>query len=121
MMMTKLKTAVTAVAAVAMLGASLAVATPAAAQPYKGGGWSHNHNWHPRNDNWRWRNNNDWGWHRNNSGVGAGIVGFFAGAMIGSALSHPYRGNAWCAQHYKTYNPNTGTFTGNDGFQHSCP
>ncbi|MGB7580135.1 MAG: BA14K family protein [Pseudolabrys sp.] len=24
-------------------------------------------------------------------------------------------------QRYRTYNPNTGTFTGNDGRQHPCP
>jgi hypothetical protein len=116
-MLTKLKTAVAATAAIAMLGGSLAVATPAAAKPYKGQGWSYSHNWHPNNN---WNN----GWHRHhNSSVGAGIVGFMAGAMIGSALSHnyPYRGNAWCAQHYKTYNPYTGTFTGYDGLQHRCP
>ncbi len=47
--------------------------------------------------------------------------------MLGATLAnpHPYcghpRGNVWYAQHYRTYNAYTGTFTGYDGYQHPCP
>ncbi|MGA9003006.1 MAG: BA14K family protein, partial [Pseudolabrys sp.] len=84
-----------------------------------------------------------WGW-----GFGGGLA---AGALIGGALAAPYYyggyypyaqpyyapgpgyyaqpyggdvgddGVAYCMQRYRTYNPNTGTFTGNDGRQHPCP
>ena len=28
---------------------------------------------------------------------------------------------AYCMSRFRTYNPNTGTYTGNDGLQHPCP
>jgi len=99
---------------------------------WRGGGW--------RGGGWR---GGGWGW-----GFGGGLA---AGALIGGALAAPYYyggyypyyaqpyyapgpgyyaepyagggddGVAYCMQRYRTYNPNTGTFTGNDGRQHPCP
>ncbi|EIM29235.1 BA14K family protein [Microvirga lotononidis] len=51
------------------------------------------------------------------------------GALIGGAIaSQPVvtgsigsNASAYCAQRYRSYNPATGTFTGYDGRQHSCP
>lgn len=81
-----------------------------------------------------------WGW-----GVGAGLLG---GAIIGGALAAPYYYGygpyygpgyapyygpapvygappgdsvAYCARRYKSYDPSTGTFLGNDGMRHPCP
>ncbi len=76
-----------------------------------------------------------WGW-----GVGAGLLG---GAIVGSALAAPYYYGygpyyppayygpgyyppaggavAYCARRYRSYDPATGTFLGNDGYRHPCP
>jgi len=83
----------------------------------------------------RWRGG--WGW-----GLGA----FAAGAVIGGALAAPYyygpgyydpgpyypapayyppppAGDAvaFCARRYRSYDPASGTFLGNDGLRHPCP
>lgn len=75
--------------------------------------------------------------------------GFAAGAIIGGALAAPYYygggpyyygggpyyvdpgydaapyggddGTAYCMQRYRSYDPNSGTFLGNDGYRHPCP
>src|SRR5262245_29535924 len=89
---------------------------------------------------WGWRGGWGWGW-----GVGAGVA---AGALIGGALDAPYyyggyyggpyyyaspyyadpyyvrAGNAdasYCARRYRSYDPRSGTFLGNDGRRHPCP
>lgn len=70
-------------------------------------------------------------------GIGAGVAGFAAGAVLGSSLAHGYGGpgyayntapatgvgnaEASCAQRFRSYNPSTGTYTGYDGRQHRCP
>ncbi len=85
-----------------------------------------------------WYGGRGWGW-------GAG--GFAAGAIIGGAIAAapyyygggPYYGGyyaapgyyadseggddavAYCMQRYRTYDPNSGTFMGNDGRRHPCP
>jgi BA14K-like protein len=83
----------------------------------------------------RWRGG--WGW-----GLGAGIIG---GAIIGSAIAGgpyyygpgPYYGPepyyappayygggdavAYCARRFRSYDPGTGTYLGNDGARHPCP
>jgi len=85
----------------------------------------------------RWRGGGrGWGW-----GVGAGIA---AGAILGGALAAPYYygpgyypapyypapgyyGGApdgdvsYCMQRFRSYDPNSGTYLGNDGRRHSCP
>lgn len=85
-----------------------------------------------------------WGW----GGVGAGLA---AGAIIGGVLAapyyygggpyyaygggpyyapapgyyaQPYGGDdavAYCMQRYRSYDPRSGTFLGNDGYRHPCP
>jgi BA14K-like protein len=82
-----------------------------------------------------------WGW-----GLGAGLV---AGAIVGGALAAPYYygpgyyypgpyypgpyypapayyppgGNAvgYCMQRFRSYDPASGTYLGNDGYRHPCP
>ena len=81
-------------------------------------------------------------------GLGAGLLG---GAIIGGALAAPYYygtpyyyppayyapgyyapgyyqapaygggGVGYCARRYRSYDPGTGTFLGNDGLRHPCP
>jgi len=119
-----------AIAVVAALAATLAVATPASAA-WRGGGW--HGGWHGG------------GWH----GRGLGL-GFATGAIVGSALAAPYyyggygygpyayddgydeayaaapgygggRDDAYCAQRFKSYDPSSGTYLGYDGARHPCP
>ncbi len=81
------------------------------------------------------------GWHH--GGWGAPLAGFAAGAIIGGAIAgsqgpyyygpSPYYAPgyayepaggpdvAWCAQHYRSYDPASGTFLGYDGYRHPCP
>ena len=82
-------------------------------------------------------------------GPGPFIGGLAAGAIVGSALAYPryyggpYPGNyvdnyaydtyaddnyaggddagAYCAQRFRSYDPRSGTFLGNDGLRHPCP
>ena len=83
----------------------------------------------------RWRGG--WGW---------GIGGLAAGAIIGGALAAPYYYGpgyypqpyypgpgpgyyaggpdadvGYCMQRYRSYDPGSGTFLGNDGHRHPCP
>jgi hypothetical protein len=87
----------------------------------------------------RWRGG--WGW---------GLGGLAAGAIIGGALAAPYyygpgfypgpyypapayyappppyygvpAGDvSYCMQRYRSYDPSSGTFMGNDGHRHPCP
>ena len=86
--------------------------------------------------------------HRDNgvSALGAGLLGFGVGAIVGSALTPrevyvtpppppaptyyapaAYGPPAWtpdwytyCYSRYRTFNPNTGTFVGYDGYEHFC-
>jgi len=88
----------------------------------------------------RWYGRRGWGW-----GGGAFVGGLAAGAIIGGAVAAPYYYGSpyyagpgyppppeaygpppdgdvqYCMQRYKSYNPNTGTYLGNDGRRHSCP
>jgi hypothetical protein len=77
------------------------------------------------------------------SAVGAGLLGFGVGAIVGSALTPRevyvapapppppryvgYRPAPWtpdwysyCYSRYRSFNPNTGTFLGYDGYEHFC-
>lgn len=53
-------------------------------------------------------------------GVGAAIVG---GAIAAGAAEEARRQDAigYCMRRYRSYNPETMTFTGKDGYQHPCP
>lgn len=60
--------------------------------------------------------------------VAAGVAGLATGAVIGGALASQaqpaYVGNdaaAYCAGRYRSYDPASGTFLGNDGLRHPCP
>jgi len=83
-----------------------------------------------------------WGGRGVGWGIGAGLLG---GAIIGGALAAPYYygapyyppayygpgyypapayggdGVAYCARRYRSYDPASGTFLGNDGLRHPCP
>jgi BA14K-like protein len=77
-------------------------------------------------------------------GGGAFLGGLAAGALIGGAIAAPYYSGypyyygpgypvapayapppgdavAYCMQRYRSYDPNSGTFLGNDGRRHPCP
>lgn len=86
----------------------------------------------------RWYGHRGWG-------GGAFVGGLAAGALIGGAIAAPYyygspyyygpgyppppvaygpppEGDVqYCMQRYRSYNPNTGTYLGNDGQRHPCP
>ena len=98
---------------------------------YYGGGW--------RGGGWR---GGGWGYYGG---------GFAAGALLGGLLAAPYYGGYYggpyyyadpyyysdpgysaepyaggggvdyCMRRYRTYDPNSGTFMGNDGRRHPCP
>ncbi len=90
--MNKSRTAITGIAAAAMLAGSMVFAAPAAqASPW---GWHHHYY-------------NHYGYYHDDGGseVAAGIFGFIAGAFAGS-LSHRYYDGNSCYR-FKTYNPST--------------
>jgi len=83
-----------------------------------------------------------WGGRGAGWGFGAGLLG---GAIVGGALAAPYYygapyyppayygpgyypapayggdATAYCARRYRSYDPASGTFLGNDGVRHPCP
>ncbi|HRY04410.1 MAG TPA: BA14K family protein [Beijerinckiaceae bacterium] len=72
--------------------------------------------------------------HRRGFGVGAGIAGLAAGAIIGGAIANSqapaYYGTApadddsavaYCLQRFRSYDPARGTYLGYDGLRHPCP
>ncbi|MEM7191858.1 MAG: BA14K family protein [Pseudomonadota bacterium] len=83
-----------------------------------------------------------YGYRRSNNGwnaVGAGLVGLGVGAVIGSALAPKtvvvapparpvgYRPQPWtdawynyCSARYRSFNPQSGTYLGYDGYEHFC-
>ncbi len=99
------------------------------------GGW--------RGGGWGWRGPG-WGWGVA-GGLAAGAIiggalaapyyygGYYGGPYYGGAYYanpgyyvEPYEGGGgdaveYCMQRYRSYNPNTGTFMGNDGRPHPCP
>jgi hypothetical protein len=101
------------IVAAAVLGSSLMLAAaPAQARHWHHHGWHHGGAW------------------------GAGIAGFAAGAVLGSALApRPYyyygepayayepppRDVAYCERHFRSYDPASGTYLGYDGLRHPCP
>lgn len=96
----------------------------------------HGGNWNGRGDDWRRRHgggyhgggyyyhdNNNWG-----GAAAAGVIGLATGAIIAnSANQQRYYDNgygnnyvAYCSNRYRSFNPSTGTFIGNDGYAHRC-
>jgi hypothetical protein len=67
--------------------------------------------------------------------VGAGIAGLAAGAIIGGAIANsqaqaapvyagPGQGAdavAYCARRFRSYDPASASYLGNDGARHACP
>ena len=52
-------------------------------------------------------------------GVGAAIIG---GAIAASAAEQQrQRAINYCMQRYRSYDPNSMTYLGRDGYRHSCP
>lgn len=85
----------------------------------------------------QWRRRGDRGrrGRRGGSGVAAGVLG---GMILGGMLAGPryygyapgpyygpgyYRGDAvaYCMRRFKSYDPNSGTYLGYDGYRHPCP
>lgn len=123
----------TAFMAAALVGlTALTAAVPAeAGKGYRGGGRHYHHHYH-----------------RGGGGnaLGAGLLGFGIGAIVGSALTprevyvapppppRPtyytpagYGPPPWtpdwytyCYSRYRTFDPNSGTFIGYDGYEHFC-
>jgi hypothetical protein len=76
-------------------------------------------------------------WHHGGA-WGAGIAGFAAGAILGSALAprpyyyygppayayepgYPDDAEAYCEARFRSYDPESGTYLGYDGRRHPCP
>jgi hypothetical protein len=82
----------------------------------------------------RWHGHHYWH-HGYNGAWGAGIAGFAAGALLGSALAprryYDYDGPyayepvppdvAYCERRFRSYDPASGTYLGYDGYRHPCP
>lgn len=72
-----------------------------------------------------------YGYRRRGVGAGAVIGGLAAGALIGGAIASqaapaPAYGAggdavAYCQQRFRSYDPSSGTYLGNDGQRHPCP
>jgi hypothetical protein len=128
-------------AAVALLGASTLASVPASAangnfqqqDRYIGNFCDRNPNAYQCND-WRsnhrhWTNNQYRSFYRSHrhdhdfaGNSIAALFGFAAGAAVAGAINNS-NDNAHvqaCASRYRSYNPNTDTFTGYDGLQHAC-
>ena len=67
---------------------------------------------------------------RGGNALAAGALGLATGAIIGGALAQqqaqptyvaPNGGSAYCVQRYRSYDPASGTYLGNDGLRHPCP
>jgi hypothetical protein len=142
------KKTLTALVAAALVGiTTLTLAVPADAgqgRGYgRGGGWGGGGRYVQNNyygGGYRHGGGNGW------NAVGAGLLGFGVGAIVGSALTPQtvvvappppppapayapvaYGPPAWtpdwytyCYSRYRTFNAQTGTFIGYDGYQHFC-
>jgi hypothetical protein len=62
---------------------------------------------------------------RRGYGWGAPVAGFAAGALIGGAIASQNAPRAdavdYCVQRFRSYDPGSGTYLGNDGYRHPCP
>ena len=127
------KTTFTALFAAALV--ALTVLTLAAPPAEAGGGRGYgNHG--------SYRGHGGRGYRGGGNAVAAGIIGLGVGAIIGSALTPrevyvappppryapvAYGPQPWspdwysyCYSRYRSFNPNTGTFVGYDGYEHFC-
>jgi hypothetical protein len=93
------------------------------------GAWGHGTRWAAGGGRWRGRG----GWHAGGGrwyggrwipyGAGAVAAGVATGAVVGTAVAASNASNAasYCASRYRSYDPGSGTFLGNDGLRHPCP
>ncbi len=114
------------IAAIAIMALGAAAIPTDASAYWRGGGWQGGYG------GWR---GEQWGW-----GYGGGYAG---GAIIGGFLFGPYYlgggpsyyypdpgyyygpppedAAAYCMQRFRSYDPRSGTYLGNDGYRHPCP
>jgi BA14K-like protein len=63
--------------------------------------------------------------YRNGYGYGsaaaAGAIGLATGAIVGGAMAQSNNSVSYCAQRFRSYDPSSGTYLGNDGRRHRCP
>lgn len=60
----------------------------------------------------------------NNDGaaVAAGVLGgLLLGAIIANETQRSNRGVDYCMRRFRSYDPRSGTYLGNDGYRHRCP
>jgi BA14K-like protein len=136
------KTTFTALIAALVGVMALTLAVPAEAGRGHGNGWKGGHGRYVQNNYYGYRRGGGDNW----NAVGAGLLGFGVGAIVGSALTPRevyvappppppapvytragYGPPAWtpdwytyCYSRYRSFNPNTGTFVGYDGYEHFC-
>jgi hypothetical protein len=53
--------------------------------------------------------------------VAAGILGLFIGGMIAAEAQRQQQGVGYCAQRFRSYDPQSMTYLGYDGLRHPCP
>ena len=88
-------------------------------QYYRGGGYGYGGGYRGRG----------YGYGHRGGGNGALIGGLAAGAIIGGAIAagaaqqnaQALQGASYCAQRYRSYDPQSGTYLNNDGNRYPCP
>ena len=55
------------------------------------------------------------------SAAAAGAVGLATGAIVSGAIAQSNNAVSYCAQRFRSYDPASGTYLGNDGRRHRCP
>ena len=66
---------------------------------------------------YRYRDRSDDG-----AGIAAGIIcGLMLGAIIANQSQRGGRTVEYCMRRFRSYDPNSGTYLGNDGYRHRCP
>jgi len=61
------------------------------------------------------------GGHDDGGAIAAGVVG---GLLLGAIIANEAqrnRGSDYCARRFRSYDPGSGTYLGNDGYRHRCP
>jgi hypothetical protein len=63
-----------------------------------------------------------WWWpYYGNYNYGYYYPGYNSGYNYGYGYGYPGANQAWCEQHFRSYNPATGMYLGYDGAYHTCP
>ena len=55
------------------------------------------------------------------SAAAAGAIGLATGAIVSGAIAQSNNAVSYCAQRFRSYDPGSGTYLGNDGRRHRCP